>query len=77
MVKTTMVAIKFSMPKGSLGSHLGLQDPVHVGHCVLDGQRFEFLGNIFPATAIASPGELDNSRYVFPVTYRVAKASGH
>ncbi len=64
-------------PKGSLGSHLGLRDLVHVGHCVLDSQRFKFLGDAFPIVALAGLGEPDDSRYVFLATYRGAKTFGH
>jgi hypothetical protein len=63
-----MVAVKFT-PKGSFGSHLGLRDPVHNGHCVLDGQRFEFIGNVLPAVALVDPGEPDNPHYAFLVAY--------
>ncbi len=64
-------------PKGSLGSHLGLRDPIHVGHYLFDGQCFEFLGDVFSATAHTGPGELDDPRYVFPVAYRNVKALRH
>ncbi len=63
-------------PKGSLGCHLGLRDPVHAGHCVLDDQRFEFLGNVLPAVILDGLGEPDGSRYAFLVAYRDAKAFG-
>ncbi len=64
-------------PKGSLGSHLGLRDPVHIGHYVLDGQHFKFLDDVFSASALAGLGELDNPRYMFPTTYRDAKVFEH
>jgi hypothetical protein len=57
-------------PKGSLGSHLGLRNPVHARHYVLDGQRFEFFGDIFLTAAFASLGEPDNSHYAFLVAYQ-------
>ncbi len=63
-----------SAPKGSLGSHLGLRDLVHIGHYVLDSQRFKFLGDAFSATAHAGPSEPDNPCYTFLVAYRNAKA---
>jgi hypothetical protein len=44
---------------------------------MLDGQCFEFLGDIFSATAHAGPGELDDPHYMFLVTYRNVKAFGH
>jgi hypothetical protein len=47
-------------PKGSLGSHLGLRNPIHVGHYVFDDQRFEFLGDILLATVHVGPGEPDD-----------------
>jgi hypothetical protein len=56
-------------PKGSFGSHLGLRDLVHVGHYVLDGQRFEFLGDDLSAITHTGPGELEHPRYAFLVTY--------
>ncbi len=55
--------------KGSLGSHLGLCDPVHVGHYMLDGQRFKFLGNAFLVAALTGPGELNDPHYAFLATY--------
>jgi hypothetical protein len=58
------------VPKGSLGSHLGLHNPVHARHYVLDGQRFKFFGDILLTAAFASLGESDNSHYAFPVAYR-------
>ncbi len=66
-----------SVPKGSLGSHLGLCDPIHAGHCVLDGQHFEFLGDVFPTVALVGLGELDDLRYVFPAAYQDVKAFGY
>ncbi len=60
-------------PKGSLGSHLDLRDLAHVGHYVLDDQRFKFLGDALLAIALASPRELDDPHYVFPVAYQDAK----
>jgi hypothetical protein len=53
-----------------------LRDPVHAGHYVLDGQRYKFLGDVFLAIALTGPGEHDDPRYAFPVTYWDAKASG-
>ncbi len=64
-----------SAPKGSLGSHLGLRDPVHVGHYVLDGQRFEFLGDVLSTIAHTRLGELKDPCYAFLVAYRNANAS--
>ncbi len=64
------------VPKGSLGSHLGLHDPVHARHYLLDDQHFKFLGNTLPAAALAGPGEPKDSRYAFPTAYRDAKVSG-
>jgi hypothetical protein len=61
------------VPKGSLGSHLGLRNPVHIGHYVLDSHHFEFLGDALPTTALIGLGEPDD-RYAFPATYRDAKA---
>jgi hypothetical protein len=66
-----------STPKGSLGSHLSLRDPIHVGHYMLDGQCFEFLGDIFSTTAHASLGEPNDPHYVFLVAYRNVKAFRH
>ncbi len=43
-------------PKGSLGSHLGLGDLAHVGHYVLNNQRFKFLGDVFMVAALTGPG---------------------
>jgi hypothetical protein len=43
---------------------------------VLDGQHFEFLGDVFPTVAFIGLGELDDSRYVFLVAYQDAKAFG-
>jgi hypothetical protein len=63
-------------PKVSFDSHLGLHDPIHVGHCVLDSQRFEFLGDALPTIAHASPSEPEDLRYAFPVAYQNAKVSG-
>jgi hypothetical protein len=65
------------VPKGSLGSHLGLRDLVHVGHYVLDGQRFEFLSDNLPAIAHAGPSEPGDPCYAFPVAYQNAKMFGH
>ncbi len=62
-------------PKGSLGSHLGLRNPVHVGHYMLDGQRFKFLGDAFSTTAHAGLSEPDDLCYAFHVAYRNAKVS--
>jgi hypothetical protein len=45
-------------------------------HCVLDDQRFEFLGDILPTTTLTGPGEPDDLRYTFPADYRDAKAFG-
>jgi hypothetical protein len=64
------------VPKGSFSSHLGLCDPIHIGHYVLNGQHFEFLGDVFPTVALIGLGELDDSRYVFPATYQDAKGFG-
>jgi hypothetical protein len=50
-----------------------LRDPIHVGHCVLDGQHYEFLGDVLPGTALVGPGEHDDLRYVFPIAYWDAK----
>jgi hypothetical protein len=63
-----------SAPKRSLSSHLGLSDLVHAGHCVLDDQHFKFFNDILPTTILVGLGEPNNSHYVFPVTYRDAKA---
>jgi hypothetical protein len=60
-------------PKGSLGSHLGLCDRIHVGHYVLDDQHFKFLGVAFSAIARAGPSEPNDPCYAFPVAYRNAK----
>ncbi len=65
------------MPKGSLGSHLGLRDLVHIGHCVLDDQRYRLLGDALPATILVGLGELDNPCYVFVVAYWDVKTSRH
>ncbi len=62
--------------KGSLGSHLGLRNPIRTGH-VLDSQHFEFLGNALPTIALAGPGEPNNPRYAFPTAYRDAKVYEH
>ncbi len=43
---------------------------------MLDGQRFEFLGNAFLAVTLAGLGELNDSHYAFLATYWDAKASG-
>jgi hypothetical protein len=64
------------VPKGSLGSHLGLHDPFHGGHCVLDGHHFEFLGDPLPAVAFVGLSEHDDLRYAFLVAYRDAKTFG-
>jgi hypothetical protein len=64
------------MPKGSLSSHLGLHDPIHVGRCVLNSQRFKFLGNALPAVAFAGLGEPNDLRYAFPLAYQDAKMFG-
>ncbi len=64
------------MPKGSLNFHLGLCNPVHIGHYVLNGQRFEFIGDVLPTAALVDPSEHDDLRYTFPTTYRDAKAFG-
>jgi hypothetical protein len=37
-----------------------LRNPIHVGHYVLDDQRFEFLGDILLATIHVGPGEPDD-----------------
>jgi hypothetical protein len=58
-------------PKGSLGSHLGLCNPVHIRHCVLNGQRFKFLGDTLPTIALVGPSEPDDLRYAFPIAYRM------
>jgi hypothetical protein len=62
--------------KGSLGSHLGLRDPVHVRHCVLDGQHYEFLSVVLSAVALIGRSEPDNPRYTFHVAYWNVKTSG-
>ncbi len=62
------------VPKGSFGSHLGLRDPVHVGHYVLDGHHFKFLDDGLPVAAFASLGEPDDPCYMCLATYRDAKA---
>ncbi len=64
-------------PKGSLGSHLGLRDLVHIGHCMLDDQRYIFLSDALPAIVLAGLGELDNPCYGFPVAYSDVEASRH
>jgi hypothetical protein len=64
-----------NVPKGSLGSHLGLRNLVHTGHCVLDDQHYEFLGDVLLTVVFAGPSELDNLRYAFPVAYWDVKAS--
>jgi hypothetical protein len=56
------------VPKGSLGSHLGLRDLVHIEHCVLDDRCFEFLGDVLPATALVGLGAPKDLRYAFPIT---------
>jgi hypothetical protein len=38
---------------------------------VLDDQRFEFLGDVFLAFALASPGECDDLHYVFLIAIRM------
>jgi hypothetical protein len=43
---------------------------------VLDGQRFEFLGDALPAIIHAGPGEPKDPRYAFPVAYQNAKVYG-
>ncbi len=63
-------------PKGSFGSHLGLRDLVHTGHCVLDSHCFKFLGNALSVVALAGLGEHDDLCYAFPAIYRDAKAFG-
>jgi len=62
--------------KGSLSSHLGLCDPIHIGHYMRDGQRFEFLSDVLSATTLVGPGEPDNPCYMFLVAYRDANVSG-
>ncbi len=62
--------------KGSFGSHLGLRDPIHIGHRMLDSQRFEFFGNALPIIAFTGPGEHDDLHYAFPIAYQNTKASG-
>jgi hypothetical protein len=62
-------------PKGSLGSHLGLHNLVHVGHYVLDGQRNEFLGDALLAVVLVGASESDDLRYVFPIAYWDARPS--
>jgi hypothetical protein len=62
------------VPKRSFGSHLSLRNPVHVGHYVLNGQCFEFLGDVFLATTHVGPGELDDPHYAFLVAYWNVKA---
>ncbi len=64
----------YGAPKGSLGSHLGLRDLVHVRHYMLDGQCYEFLNDTCPTVTLASAGEPNDPRYAFPVTYWDAKA---
>ncbi len=77
MVPTDVQALQIhGVPKGSLGSHLGLCDIIHAGHCVLDGQHYEFLGDALSAVALIGPGEFDNSDFTFPIAYWDAKASG-
>ncbi len=51
------------MPKGSLGSHLGLRDTIHVGHYMLDDQHYEFLGDALLAIAHAGLGEPNDPHY--------------
>jgi hypothetical protein len=63
-------------PKVSFDSHLSLRNLVHVGHYMLDGQCFEFLGDALPAIAHAGPGEPEDPCYAFPVAYQDAKVSG-
>ncbi len=71
-----MAVVKFiARQRESLGSHLGLCDPVHAGHYVFDGQRFEFLSDVLPVATLTGLSELDNPRYAFPVAYWDAKAS--
>ncbi len=65
------------VPKGSLGSHLGLRNLVHIGHCVLDDQRYGFLGDTFPTSILSGLGELDNPCYAFPIAYWDVKMSRH
>ncbi len=44
---------------------------------MLDDQRYKFLGDVLLATALAGPGEHDDSRYAFLVAYWDAKVSEH
>jgi hypothetical protein len=54
-----------------------LRNLVHIGHYVLDGQCFKFLGDVLPAIAHAGPSEPEDSCYAFPVAYQNAKVSEH
>jgi hypothetical protein len=65
-----------SVLTGLFGSHLGLCDPVHARHYMLNDQCFEFLSDAFLVAVLFGPGELNNPRYTFPAAYRDAKASG-
>ncbi len=62
-------------PKVSFDSHLGLCDLVHAGHYVLDGQCFEFLGDVLPTIVHAGPSEPEDPCYAFHVAYQNAKVS--
>ncbi len=75
VVKTMMVIVKFTVLKGSFGSHLGLRNLVHARHYVLDCQCFEFFGDVLPATTLAGPGEPNNPHYAFLAAYWDAKTS--
>jgi hypothetical protein len=44
---------------------------------VLDGHRFEFLGNVFSTAIFIGLGEPDDPRYAFPATYQDAKVFVH
>jgi hypothetical protein len=42
---------------------------------MLDGQHYEFLGNVLSAIALAGPGEHNDPHYTFPIAYWDAKSS--
>jgi hypothetical protein len=44
---------------------------------MLDGQHYEFLSDVFPATVLVGPGRHDDPLYAFLVAYWDAKALRH
>jgi hypothetical protein len=71
-----MVAVKFTACQRD---HLvpTMVCVIHAGHCLLDGQHYEFFGDVLPTTALIGPSKHDDPLYVFHVAYWDAKASRH